>query len=330
MQSFPISQLSRFNQEISKSLSQRVVQKRAAILQLFGRQFEDQMLSNLSCLSGAALLDHLFYNCMKLAEGGKVEELEIVRNNLVNGRQPDQIPDFRSFISLKMQSCLHIADSAFSSPVYIYDFSRCPSFDKIAEVESAVDLIDRIGWSSLTNSAIGVVVTLNPRAFGEHLESYTVTALRCTVFLDYYVTPLRNAETLVHEAAHNWLNLAFDTFQEPLPETPTWWSPWRGVERPVAGMIHAVFAFGCVVGFLEAASKLGILDDTERTYVKRQILDQGRRMWLLQSKMPEILRYISTSEIRSIIEMLYNSTLEIASRFAKEDRDPSLVPIEQR
>jgi hypothetical protein len=55
------------------------------------------------------------------------------------------------------------------------------------------------------------------------------------------------AETVTHEAAHNWLFLVEEV--SPLAEHcwdgNAWISPWRDDARPIGGVIHGVFVFSC-------------------------------------------------------------------------------------
>jgi len=171
-------------------------------------------------------------------------------------------------------------------------------------------LVSELGFESLLSHALGLAVLLDRREGSTHLESYTITALHGTIFLDFYEGSLRNAETLVHESAHNWLNYAFGAFNETLPETPTWWSPWRGVPRPMAGILHGVFAFGWVMEFLARAHASKSLDKAERRYASDQIEAQANRMVLLKKEMPDLISHLDSSALAELIIELYNDQLK--------------------
>ncbi len=87
--------------------------------------------------------------------------------------------------------------------------------------------------------------------------------------------PFVFAETLTHEAAHQWLFL-----QEEVAELSAeswsgslWVSPWRADPRPIGGVIHGVFVFSCasLVLSLLADHLEGCSDEATRDRVARRI-----------------------------------------------------------
>jgi HEXXH motif-containing protein len=161
----------------------------------------------------------------------------------------------------------------------------------------------------MLSPGLGVAVVLNRQKGREHLESYTVTALRGTIFLDCSESVLRNGETIIHESAHNWLNAAFAALTEPLPPTPTWWSPWRGTDRPLAGILHGIFAFGCVVEFLRRAIASGVGSAEDRDYARRQIENQRKRIALLATELPVMLHHLRSKQLRLLFSALFQESL---------------------
>ncbi len=88
------------------------------------------------------------------------------------------------------------------------------------------------------------------------------------------ITPISNirvAESILHEAMHLKLTLLesiiplveFDIFE-------TFYSPWRGVKRPVRGVLHGLFVFRSIVDFFKENEFIGCDDAKVRNYLDRR------------------------------------------------------------
>jgi hypothetical protein len=296
---------------ILATTEQRRIQKAIALSRLFDDDISKVIKERFIGQVGGAIIDHLFYICCKRAESGDAESIKKIGDALC-GQEGVLNMTSCSFDRPRVADraeCEYIQDAAFSSPVFIYNFLKSPKFIAVPLVNSAIDYAIECGFELLLSRGIGLVVILDKKGAGDHIESYTLTALRGTIFMDYFDDKLRMAETLVHEAAHNWLNLAFDAYMEPLPELPTWWSPWRGVERPAAGILHGVFAFGCVREFLMETTRDALLPDKQRTYVLNQARAISARMSMLRNDLPQVLGQLKTPALRNMIEDLFLASL---------------------
>lgn len=257
-----------------------------------------------------ALIDQLFYACVRLCEQGNALELRSIAEKLpclfgLLKEAPTGVP------TLSSSRCVHLADATFASPVFVYDFKNCPSFEDSSTLNAAASTARRLGFETILSAGLGVAVKLDPQTDRDHLESYTVTALRGTIFLDLSKSVLRNGETLVHESAHNWLNAAFAALKEPLASTPTWWSPWRGTDRPLAGILHGIFAFGCVVEFLRRAILSGTGSAEDRDYARHQIENQRTRLELLATDLPSMLNHLRSQELRLLFSALFQQSVAV-------------------
>ena len=155
--------------------------------------------------------------------------------------------------------------------------------------------------------------------------SFSVPKLTGVIFLSQ-PTPemgvpgwLKIGEVLVHEFAHNELNL----YQESKPvfkDDPErlFYSPWRPDPRPLNGLFHGIYSFWHVAEFFRCSLQSGELNgfdaSAEESY--RQTLQQLRiALWQIP---PELL----TPEGRAIIGVIANS---VSAKFDTNDLCDSVV-----
>ena len=89
---------------------------------------------------------------------------------------------------------------------------------------------------------------------------------------------LRLAESLIHEAMH--LQLTFIESVVPLVNATegTAFSPWKGEDRPVQGVFHALYVFAVI---REAFSTLAVVHPEAASYAMRrsvEIADEVKAM----------------------------------------------------
>ena len=287
--------------------SKRATEKIAAMRTLFPESNSHLFAKADLTASDAALVDHLFYRALDLAKANRTSELEQLGAALCDVKEAGQGSGGLRNVSHK--DCIYVADSAFQSPIYLYDFARKDVEQSPVWLDSARDYLMRTDFNDFVTQAMGMLIELDPKNDEEHSESYTITALHASIFMDSHSMAVRNAETLVHEATHNWLNYLFDYYEEPLPKTPNWLSPWRGVERPVAGMVHALAAFSFVVLFLRAARQRIDLPDNEAAYAVAQENEQVFRLGAMQDDFDSILSHIRAPVIADVVSQAYRAAL---------------------
>jgi hypothetical protein len=92
----------------------------------------------------SALVDQLFYTCVRLCEQGNAQKLQSIAEKLpylfgLLGELPVGV------VTLSANRCVHLADATFASPVFVYDFENCPSFDDNSRLDAAADTARRLG-----------------------------------------------------------------------------------------------------------------------------------------------------------------------------------------
>lgn len=286
--------------DVAMAQAKRARDKRAALRNLFPDARASFLVSDEITARDAALVDHLFYLALDLVKNGQEGQLDTLGNALTVVATGFDAAD--SPLSVCRDDCIYVDDSAFLSPIYLYDFARSVRPRPQERLSEAMSHISVTGLDAFVRHSMGLVVKLDEKSNEEHLESYTITALHGSIFMDVHATAIRNAETLVHESSHNWLNYLFDHFDEPLPDKPTWFSPWRGVERPVAGMVHAIVAFAFVILFLRTARERIVLPPAEAAYAEAQARAQMKRLAALEKDVPDILAHIRS---RRLIDMIF-------------------------
>ncbi|MFG3153950.1 aKG-HExxH-type peptide beta-hydroxylase [Streptomyces sp. NPDC048219] len=96
---------------------------------------------------------------------------------------------------------------------------------------------------ALVAAHAAVICLTGRRRPDQTLRSFAITRLPATVFTDHTGNAAVLGRDLVHEAAHNWLNDALAALHITFPDNETYFSPWRGTQRPAYGFLHACFAF---------------------------------------------------------------------------------------
>ncbi|MFD4906577.1 aKG-HExxH-type peptide beta-hydroxylase [Kitasatospora purpeofusca] len=99
------------------------------------------------------------------------------------------------------------------------------------------------GFADLLAAHAVVLCLLRAKKLGDILDSWTITRLPGTVFLDHVSDPVVLARDLIHEAGHNWLNDALTATACKISDDESFYSPWKQTTRPAFGFLHACWAF---------------------------------------------------------------------------------------
>ena len=99
------------------------------------------------------------------------------------------------------------------------------------------------GFADLLAAHAVVLCLLRAKQLGDTLDSWTITRLPGTVFLDHVGDPVVLARDLIHEAGHNWLNDALTATRCRIGDDEHYYSPWKQTARPAFGFLHACWAF---------------------------------------------------------------------------------------
>ncbi|MER7464235.1 HEXXH motif-containing putative peptide modification protein [Streptomyces sp. NPDC097981] len=99
------------------------------------------------------------------------------------------------------------------------------------------------GFGDLLAAHAVVLCLLRTKNLGETLDSWTISRLPGTVFMDHVDDPVVLALDLIHEAGHNWLNDALAATGSKISDAARFHSPWKQTMRPAFGFLHACWAF---------------------------------------------------------------------------------------
>ncbi|MFC8867989.1 HEXXH motif-containing putative peptide modification protein [Streptomyces sp. NPDC057148] len=130
------------------------------------------------------------------------------------------------------------------TPYYVLGLDTTGAAEALAVLaDDAFGHIAATRLDALAAAHAAVICLTGRRRPDQTLRSFAITRLPATVFTDHTGDAAVLGRDLVHEAAHNWLNDAFAALHITIPDDETYFSPWRGTQRPAYGFLHACFAF---------------------------------------------------------------------------------------
>jgi HEXXH motif-containing protein len=169
-------------------------------------------------------------------------------------------------------------------------------------VGKALEMIEAVdaGLFARVNALVHWYVPIHTPGPSVH-NSFTVKNLRGVIFLSESYDDVRIAEALVHEFHHNELY----TVQESIDlhratAGELFYSPWRPDPRPLDGLLHALYVFTGVAGFIRRGEALPALAD-----VREQM--RGRRAHVvsqLQVGLMQVPREVLTEDGASMIDSI--------------------------
>lgn len=166
-------------------------------------------------------------------------------------------------------------------------------------VRAAIASATEHGFGTLLTQHAAVICLLNRRRLDETLHSWALTRLPGTVFTDYTAHPEVLARDLIHEAAHNWLNDALAAHDVRLPGDVTFFSPWRGTDRPVFGFLHACWAFSLTALYARQARRSA--SGAVLPFLDAYLSQQQSQFADAADSLTSALSYISAGAIRERI-----------------------------
>lgn len=153
-------------------------------------------------------------------------------------------------------------------------------------LENRLDAVDDLLARSPDLAAIvsGTVVAIYPLSAEPGYDvSHSQPIWRDRIFVSFperddEVGALRLAESVVHEAMH--LHLTNEEARAPLVATmsETTYSPWRGTDRAVQGVLHGVFVFSCIHHFLCTVERCGRFSEDGREHLRGRLDDIEREV----------------------------------------------------
>jgi len=225
-----------------------------------------------------ALLSHTVYACIQ-AQGANDRALAEVALEI--WQAPFSASSYATtsgkefqWLMLDRERCINRPDidRAFDTPCYLAcGKSAAQRFDRIRQEfwEECWKILDLTELMYFPERATGMIIHLQYRDMSDSLTGYSLFPLAGTVFTDWTDSPLRHAESIVHEAGHSYLNMLLDATASATDGEAKYWSPWRGVERPAIGIVHGAWAFSIVHALysrLAAKKGLGMLNPNQLSY----------------------------------------------------------------
>ncbi|GGV01519.1 hypothetical protein GCM10010495_10760 [Kitasatospora herbaricolor] len=165
------------------------------------------------------------------------------------------------------------------------------------------------GFADLLATHAVVACLLRTKQLGDTLDSWTITRLPGTVFLDHVSDPVVLARDLIHEASHNWLNDALTATACKINDGELFYSPWKQTTRPAFGFLHACWAFPLTMIYTSR-----VLDRTSGDLQRflAAYLDQQRILLASTSDdHAHALQLISDDGLRSRLHAVHHQALSL-------------------
>jgi HEXXH motif-containing protein len=200
-----------------------------------------------------ALTHHYVYAVTDAVQAGQVDDARALADEWPRAyHRPgvEILPGHRVSIA-ERDACRERDDANYESPLYLClgDAELSTSDSEVWAEALAAVAASGLDW--IVESVLGVVVALDDRNRRETTNSYTLKALPGSIFIDLVADPVRLGELVLHESAHALLNDVLNAFDVRLSPEARWYSPWKGVNRPAYGILHAGFAFGVLQSYFQ-------------------------------------------------------------------------------
>ncbi|MGW3498595.1 aKG-HExxH-type peptide beta-hydroxylase [Streptomyces sp. NPDC001020] len=190
------------------------------------------------------------------------------------------------------------------TPYYVLGPATIPASEPLGELtDRAFAHITDAGLDDLVQTHAAVICLTGERRPDQVLRSFAITRLPATVFTDHTGDAAILGRDLVHEAAHNWLNDALTALRITIPDTETYFSPWRSTVRPAFGFLHACFAFPLTV--IYAARVLPTASGAGRTVLTDHLRQQRTQLEHARKDFDQALTLITHDELRERLDTVF-------------------------
>lgn len=247
-----------------------------------------------------AWLLHMKYAHTFLGHGAREASESLNSIHGVIGSQPGPTLFFKS------GQCARVEDARFDSVIYLVasESRNEPS----SELATAVELLASFPeLRCIQRLGANICIDLGPSADG-FTRSYSVTDLPGTIFLEHHPSPFVNAENIIHEAAHCFLNECLAASGEKVDSvSPRWWSPWKNELRPTFGFLHACFAFSVVTIYQRLLS--GREDAATVAYATLQGSNHAQLLARSQPAFLDALRELKSTGAVRLLRLAFNEAV---------------------
>jgi HEXXH motif-containing protein len=166
------------------------------------------------------------------------------------------------------------------------------------------------GFAALVAGHAAVVCLLRHRQLGEILNSWTISRLPGTIFVDHVGEPAVLARDLIHEAGHNWLNDALAACDIKIStDAAEFFSPWKNTVRPAFGFLHACWAFPLTM--LYSAQVLDRVCVPVRTFLTAYLAQQRELLAVTTDDHTRALALISDDDVRHRLDTIHRAARDL-------------------
>ncbi|MFF3015906.1 aKG-HExxH-type peptide beta-hydroxylase [Streptomyces sp. NPDC057939] len=165
------------------------------------------------------------------------------------------------------------------------------------------------GFGELLAAHAVVVVLLRTKQLGQTLDSWTITRLPGSVFLDHVADPAVLGRDLIHEAGHNWLNDALTATGSKIGDQGEFHSPWKQSMRPAFGFLHACWAFPLTM--IYTARALEHAEGDVRRFLAAYLDQQRAQLAATAADHPRALELVSDEDLRERLATVHQQALTL-------------------
>lgn len=261
----------------------------------------------------SGLLSHTLYTCIHAHSAGDAllarAALDTWLTPLAHSPASWTGYEGRRWLILNRERCLSrpAIDRRFDTPCYLacgdavaVGFDRLPA-EFWGECWKLLDLTDLLFFAT---TATEIIIHLQYRDMADSLTGYSLFPLVGTVFTDWTDSPLRHAESIVHEAAHSYLNMLLDASGSVADGGVTYWSPWRAMQRPAMGIVHGAWAFSIVHALyyrLWLGSGFGVLGGQQLRYCRDRSDYELTRLEVVRPYLADALTQVGNPHVTDLV-----------------------------
>jgi HEXXH motif-containing protein len=204
--------------------------------------------------------------------------------------------------------CLNRQDPMFDDIVYLPpadSLSRARQTEWATSLDLLAECVPEL--AVVTELGAGVIVQIGGSVGARRVtRSYSLTPFPATVFLEKSEDPLVNADNLLHECGHGFLNQALAATGGMRPSERTWYSPWKRTNRPGFAIVHSALSFSIVTLLRERALDLLRPNSVQ---LARAITSERLRLLSLATEAIDAVDLIENRELRRTVLSIWELAL---------------------
>ena len=221
----------------------------------------------------------------------------------------------KEVVILDANKCFYPKKHGYETSPYLATATAFQAEQAMFQVlfSKASELLKEWGFAETTSNSVGVIITLREIGMLDASNSYTLSGVPGTMYSDVMKSPLRLAETLLHEATHNWLNDALAVFQAEGFQNEDFWSPWRHRKRPVYGIIQACLVFSKLTLLFAKAIRSDGVSSVDKAYAVSRLKIEQKVLRDQVDVLTTAISRLNLKELRAVCEEELNRALNIDS-----------------